>query len=497
MTALIVLGRPCSGKTTLAVALAEALGRHHVSIGNLIRAARAADAGFRRRSEAAYRGATDFAADDLARLLDAALDGLDPGRVVVDAGPPVDRVAALLGWTGTGTLVVDVDDDTAARRQRHRRHAAPGRVDDVDALFTARLARFRERLPAVVDGLGRTGWTDSVSGMVDPPAVLRQALSIVELRTALAARGEVRTVETAAGFLRSAVPVLGREVAAGPVDVVLRGRHRPGTGNAMVLLAKPRVRLAAAALETVDGLAQGFGYRATRISAWPGPAVARTGAAAAHFDLHGQISRWGSRLAVALEPQLAESTLLGGHEFEAAFGPDALAAAWQEDSANPPRPVGGRFWSLVPAGHPGVLLLNGHMPAVLAGYAAPDSVVHAMLLEGGPDAAPWPVMRRDFLGHTDPARAAPGSLRARATGPGPLLAHGRGTFRNNVFHLSRGPLEAIREAGAWFGAGVLAAVAARLGLARPGLDPATLGVDRPAGADARAPWAFEVTAARP
>jgi hypothetical protein len=59
-------------------------------------------------------------------------------------------------------------------------------------------------------------------------------------------------------------------------------------------------------------------------------------------------------------------------------------------------------------------------------------------------------MRDVFLGATDPALAHPASLRASAR-RGDLALTGPVTFRNNAFHLSRGPLEAARERLVWFG----------------------------------------------
>jgi adenylate kinase family enzyme len=502
---LVVLGVPCAGKTTLAAGLAARLGLRHLSVGELIRSARESDEGFRSRSEDAYLGRCDFDPADLARLISAwaARDGAVAHRLVVDAGPPIDRVAEILGWHGIGTLVVVVDEPTAAARLRQRQGSGVGRADDIPDLFWARAARSRRRLPAVVARLSNRGWASSVVGTAEPESVLRQALSAIELHRTMRSRRAAPAIRAAADYLEHGLARMRAAALDGdrPVDVVLQPQADEQDGrNAMVLLCKPRVALAPDVLRSVDLAARRFGYRTARISAWSGSAVARAAAAEPHFDFHGQVSRWGSSLAASVDAEMAARILggtavLGGHEYLRAFGAAALDQVWREESANPPRQVGGRFWALEPPGAADVLLLNGHMPAVLADYARPDSVVYAMLLtgHGSSRAADWSAMRQDFLGHTDPAKARPGSLRARAI-RADLLRAGRGSFRNNVFHLSRGPLEAVREAGVWFGPQVLADVACRHAPDGFAGAPSALAVDWPLSAERWSPWAFETTA---
>jgi len=114
-----------------------------------------------------------------------------------------------------------------------------------------------------------------------------------------------------------------------------------------------------------------------------------------------------------------------------------------------------------------------------------------------PDAASWRTLRHDFLGSSDPATAAPTSVRAMAA-RGELDVLGPVTFQNNGFHLSAGPFEALRELWIWFGP-VVATEASRDVLARAdGERLAPWLIDRPKGTDATLPqptrrWLYEAT----
>ena len=106
------------------------------------------------------------------------------------------------------------------------------------------------------------------------------------------------------------------------------------------------------------------------------------------------------------------------------------------------------------AGGNPVFLLNPHMPSVIGWYERACHPVTVLHLEAHtPDALPWIRMRRDFCGGSDPALAAPGSLRRDSyEGVFPLTWEAAaGLSRaNNGVHLSNGPVEALRELVIWF-----------------------------------------------
>ncbi len=88
-----------------------------------------------------------------------------------------------------------------------------------------------------------------------------------------------------------------------------------------------------------------------------------------------------------------------------------------------------------------VFLVNGFAPRQIAHYTADDRFIILFDLSARLD---WPIIRYDFCGTTNPPDAKPGSLRNN------LFANQKRykaetDISNNGFHLSAGPLEALKE----------------------------------------------------
>jgi hypothetical protein len=108
-----------------------------------------------------------------------------------------------------------------------------------------------------------------------------------------------------------------------------------------------------------------------------------------------------------------------------------------------------------PAYHGGLpfVVLNAHMPRILAEFRAADAV--ALTLHAASRAPlPWPRVRREFCGVTDPALALPGSVRGDAlAGLFPLAQRGGKRFErtSNGIHLSNGAFECAKDVWNWCG----------------------------------------------
>jgi adenylate kinase family enzyme len=449
LPAVLVLGRPCAGKTTVARWLARTNGCDHISVGDLIRDAYRTDPEFARRNEAAYDGRGGFAATDLAGLLARRLAANEGSsrRIVIDGGPPMDRVAEALGLRPLVTVVLCAGAAHTEERFRGRAASASAREDDLLALFRRRSRRYELLLPATIRRLAAHGPVHLIDATVELPQVLRQAASALLLPHGT---DPVRRLDLPGdlGWQAAVAELWRRSGDEGAVRFLPRDAESVPSDdrNEMVLLLKPGFTAEPAVVGQVARRAADHGYRITEASVWPGGAVRHAGAVRAHLDLQYLLARWGDELGA---PDLPESSrIVPGYVYVDQHGQATLDAVWREDGTPSPHRAAEGCW-ILPVG--AETLLNGHVPRHVMRYEASPARVTALLLRAaGPDASSWRTMREVFLGATDPARAHPASLRAAAR-RGDLALRGPVTFRNNAFHLSRGPLEAARERLVWFG----------------------------------------------
>lgn len=281
---------------------------------------------------------------------------------------------------------------------------------------------------------------------------------------------------------------------------------RPGADG--VLLFKPDMVVTAETLrELADRLAE-CGYRAERATVLSGREIADSGVAMAHYRPHTELARRGSLTA---EERIALLRVYDRPEFTARFGarPQDLEVVpayrlladgritaerlekWSTASAelrgldsgaiDGPNEIGDCLFVNVlqdPGFNEGepVIVMNPHMPGVLAQLEQPEiSVVAVLVSAAGKQPLPWKRMRQEFCGITDPARALPGSLRGDAlVGLFPLCGRAGEPVRrtNNGVHLSNGVIEVMHDALTWFGVPPEQTSAGRR-LGEAGADPAT------------------------
>ncbi|TVZ84920.1 nucleoside-diphosphate kinase [Streptomyces sp. BK340] len=299
----------------------------------------------------------------------------------------------------------------------------------------------------------------------------------------------------AAMLRRSLRRVPDAEACASPwlESLLLSGRWRhphaaydqPGADG--VLLFKPGMTVTASALrELADRLAE-CGYRADQAKVLPGQEIIDSGAATAHYHPHTELARRGTLTA---EERITLLRVYDRPEFQARFGTrphdlDVVPAyrllaegrltpgqleKWSTASAelrgldsgavDGPNEIGDCLSVNVfqdpdfNGGEP-VIVVNPHMPGVLAQLEHPENSTVAVLVSAvGRQALSWKRVSQEFCGVTDPAQALPGSLRGDAlAGLFPL----RGTTgepvhrTNNGIHLSNGVAEAMHDTLTWFG----------------------------------------------
>lgn len=122
------------------------------------------------------------------------------------------------------------------------------------------------------------------------------------------------------------------------------------------------------------------------------------------------------------------------------FTPESLQQLWQQSKTA--KLSGGNYCALVKAGGEDVYLINGFHPKQLIHFTAEGRMIITFMLTGNLD---WAVARNEFIGKTNPADAAPGSLRNELLVQKDNFGLQDVSPSQNGFHLSAGPVEGLVE----------------------------------------------------
>jgi len=257
------------------------------------------------------------------------------------------------------------------------------------------------------------------------------------------------------------------------------GERRSG-----VLVFKPGARVSAEGLMDIAGRLAECGYRAEAARAVTSDRIRGLGLAARH---HGAFAELAERGSPTEEDRATLLRLYGTEECVARFGPPeklpvlsareavtelgvpvGLLIEWNRraslrhgiDSPHPDGPshIGECLFAQVMM-HPdynggsAFVVLNAHMPRILAEFESADALA-VTVGAASRTPLPWPRVRREFCGATDPALALPGSVRGDALAGLLELGDisGRPLQRTaNGIHLSNGAFESLKDAWVWFG----------------------------------------------
>lgn len=167
-----------------------------------------------------------------------------------------------------------------------------------------------------------------------------------------------------------------------------------------------------------------------------------------HYGAINLYSRQASHLALQPPPELAETPVLGAHEFlstHPSFEPRALLRLHGESTTMRLGP--GAYAFHYQQGGESLIVVNGFHPAQLEHFYAANSPILVIHLSSP---TPWRLLRNEMVGATDPRAAHPGSIRHVLL----RQSHSWGievidSMRNGV-HLSAGPLEGGQELRRFF-----------------------------------------------
>lgn len=435
-----ITGLPCSGKTTVSRELARAIGGTAIIVGDLIRAARAESAAVAEATAAAFAGHEEYSPEWLADLVATAI-GTARFPVVLDGAAPMDRVLPVLGITVASVLVVEVPD--AVRHQRFEsRRAGGSRADDTVAHFEAR-SRFHAASLSRIRGLAPRERVFGLAGHRPIGDVVRQALSAVVLAEHMSRRPQMSLLrgpdhDGFGDWVVDAVRTARQEtvVLRSPArEALVRERNNP------VLLFKPGHAVDAPLVDRVLAAFGAAGYTPAHVAVWPGATIAASRIAPAHLELHFLLARWAAgALAGASTDRPAYDLVADGWSI------DALDAWWH--GVPTPQRVARCHW--VKRGPTGEDVVNGHIPAMVVAWQDPATTAVAIQLAAGAGAVTWERLRLEVLGHSDPVRAHPASVRGMAHA-GVLRTGEPVSLKANLVHLSAGPLDAVRERWLWLG----------------------------------------------
>lgn len=410
--AILLIGAPATGKSTLARTLSLCFGFPVVSIGDMIRRKRKADVRFRRATDRAFHGYEAFGGTAYCELVAPEVERLSAlSPVIVDGGPGVEGVVDRLD--NVNWMAVELTAPSSRRGfRRSERASSDSRPDDQAEWF--------ERRSTVYDT-----WRS------------QNDLKIDAIGINTATHDRARTALVASSWI-------SLQFTGSSTDGVQRHKHFGSAGkvqqwNDPVLLLKPGFHYEVdKVIPAIENVLHRHDLYITEVSIWNGDTAQARNNWIAHLGEH---LFWG-----AAASRLDPSGKVGGMEYARGRSIEQVSALWQRASRR--AKVGlGRWEARLESGE---WMINGHVPALYEEFTSPDhSTLVMRLTRGGTDRHPWGRLRHRLLGATDPVQADRASLRGLAyAGRLPLTGH-RVTFGNNAFHLSAGPLEAVRERRIW------------------------------------------------
>jgi hypothetical protein len=246
--------------------------------------------------------------------------------------------------------------------------------------------------------------------------------------------------------------------AEGPAEVWIRplGYRGLSAGNHCVLFLKPEALAARdgvrveAILELVLAALRTHDVKTGAVRVLNGPYLARHRIMEAHYGVINRVSRLGEgALSRPTQRKLvaacggAEHRILGAHQFLEEF-PEVSAFALNviADSVGTRKIASGKYFIVAEVAGEKIVVLNPFHPYQIMHFTPAGRTI--VVFECWTDTA-WAALRSEMTGATDPARAAPGSIRRTLLDRKRQLGLGDVRTATNGVHCSAGPLEAMAE----------------------------------------------------
>ncbi|HUJ37999.1 MAG TPA: hypothetical protein VLW88_10000 [Hyphomicrobium sp.] len=245
--------------------------------------------------------------------------------------------------------------------------------------------------------------------------------------------------------------------AKGPSERWIRALSsgQAGAQNQFVLFLKPEVLAledgvkVEGVLELVLSALRANGAKTGAVRILNGPYLGHFRIMEAHYGVINRASRLGeAALSQPTKKKLAAECpgikqILGAHQFLGKY-PDVSAFALNilADTLGTKKVASGKYYGVFNVGGERIVVLNPFHPQQILHYTQPGRAI--VVLECWTD-TDWAVLRNGVTGATDPARAAPGSIRRTLLDRKAELGLRDVSTASNGVHCSAGPLEAMVE----------------------------------------------------
>ena len=236
----------------------------------------------------------------------------------------------------------------------------------------------------------------------------------------------------------------------------------PGDDSAdheLVFFIKPELLLRdadiklAAVLEFLDERLAAYDIRLGSLAALAAKYLETHGIMQAHYGVINKVSREGAdaisddaqkKLRAAFGARLESGVpTLGGHQILERFSdltPASLNALWEHTPST--KLAGGTYAVEIDVRGEPIVALNGFHPDQIEHFVGPGRRIVVATVR---TRRTWAALRGDLIGATNPAKAAPGSIRASLLARRAEFGLGEVNQGFNGVHLSAGPLEGLVE----------------------------------------------------
>lgn len=449
----VVLGLPCTGKTTLSRKLAQALQTEHISIGDLIRDYFLNNEVVKKEHFSAFEGKQVFDEQLIIHLLNRALIEKTYDSVVIDAGPPFDKVVERMNLSINAVFFIHVSDQKRIENFSEREQQGE-RYDDEIKLYNSRTALYKRELNKLYQYFDQKIGIYDLDGDGSKEVVLSQALSYMLLNNLENSEiypnnvsAHIDLGDTEIGGIVNALIKTSKDFHKPTYyrtdNVINTQKGKTFSKNNMLLLFKPCLSYPQSVYRYVQRKLQQHGYGIEGIVFWDKESVLKSGVFKAHFDLHYINAKWGD-LVIPTE-NFEGKTIVSAYQYSKDIS--LIDKVWNDEKKKPAN-IKHSLWALDSEDE---IIINGHIPSIIRDFEEEsDYVIAFHICSKCENSMDWRFMREKFLGSTDPFVADSKSLRWEAAS-GNLQIIGDINFRNNAFHLSSGPFEGYREIRVWFG----------------------------------------------